>query len=215
MKKKITYNHKLKIKKGDTVQIDIVLDTGKHSVLAGDVVLNYDQNIVKYVSTDKGVLPIDVIVSKQSNSGTLVLAALVEGTGGYKGKGVLSKLQFKGIADGATKLSFECKQGSTRDSNIAEDSIDADDVIDCSLNKESSIVVGSGAPIPTSGTCAKKGEGDYSCNMRCDLPDFEIFRREKTGMEIGTRSDGNGDGVVSMADFEVWRRCFLQSVVQN
>lgn len=86
---------------------------------------------------------------------------------------------------------------------------------------------------PIGGSCLKHSEGDINCNSKCDLQDFELFRRayvksfsqgntfanskkDDLGSDIFTAStqnnpDVNGDGKVNLKDFNLWRNCYFKN----
>ncbi len=64
-------------------------------------------------------------------------------------------------------------------------------------------------PIPTVILCARKGEGDANCDGVISIFDFEIWRREFLGIDTTTKADFDSVGGVSILDFEIWRRGFL------
>ncbi len=55
-------------------------------------------------------------------------------------------------------------------------------------------------------TCATKIVGDADCVGGVTLTDFEIWRKEKTGVLTTLTADFDGNGVVDLIDFESWRR---------
>ncbi len=64
------------------------------------------------------------------------------------------------------------------------------------------------SPTPTtpSGQCSLKSEGDANCDNKIDFVDFEILRKEMTGVLSTKTSDFNSDGLITIADFELFRR---------
>lgn len=66
-------------------------------------------------------------------------------------------------------------------------------------------------PTPMAG-CPRKSQGDADCNGIIDLIDFEIWRREFSGLATTRNADYNADGFVNLIDFEIWRRPFTGSV---
>lgn len=63
--------------------------------------------------------------------------------------------------------------------------------------------------VTPSTNCPRKSEGDADCNGVTDLIDFEIWRREFTGLAATRNADYRADGRVDLIDFEIWRRSFL------
>ena len=65
-------------------------------------------------------------------------------------------------------------------------------------------------PTPTVILCARKGEGDANCDGVITILDFETWRREFLGIDTTTKSDFDSSGGVTILDFEIWRRGFLK-----
>lgn len=67
---------------------------------------------------------------------------------------------------------------------------------------------GQSTPVPTisSGSCSTKSQGDADCNGSINLADFEIFRKEFTGILASRNADFDSNGSVGISDFELWRR---------
>ena len=55
------------------------------------------------------------------------------------------------------------------------------------------------------GECPTYQKGDFDCNGMIDLIDFDIWAGEFNDSSKNPRSDVNGDGKASLADYEVWR----------
>lgn len=88
-------------------------------------------------------------------------------------------------------------------------------------------------PTPPIGgeNCSKHSQGDINCNNKCDLIDFEAFRRAYTRQSsISTKADEgneilsenlkfnpdvNGDGKVSLLDFNLWRQCYFKETTKR
>ncbi len=64
---------------------------------------------------------------------------------------------------------------------------------------------GSVGVTPAAG-CSLKGKGDYNCDSKIDIADFDLFRREYTGALTTKDSDGNGNGMIDVGDFDILRR---------
>jgi hypothetical protein len=61
---------------------------------------------------------------------------------------------------------------------------------------------------PTPSTCSTRATGDALCDGVIDLADYELFRREFVQIDTQLDADFNADGVVNLIDFEIWRRNF-------
>ena len=61
-------------------------------------------------------------------------------------------------------------------------------------------------PVITSTSCSTKSQGDADCNGTINLADFELFRKEFTGILASRNADFDSNGSVGISDFEIWRR---------
>ena len=59
--------------------------------------------------------------------------------------------------------------------------------------------------------CSKRTNGDANCDGAVNLSDFEIYRREFTGITNTKTADFDGSGAVNIVDFEIFRRGYLAS----
>ncbi len=59
--------------------------------------------------------------------------------------------------------------------------------------------------------CTKKSAGDANCDGLINLADFEIYRREFTGAVSTKTADFDASGTVNIIDFEIFRRNYLAS----
>lgn len=60
-------------------------------------------------------------------------------------------------------------------------------------------------------SCSLKSNGDANCDGQITLADFEVWRKEYTGVLSTKAADTNSDGIVNLVDFEKWRKAFTQS----
>jgi hypothetical protein len=65
-------------------------------------------------------------------------------------------------------------------------------------------------PFPSS-TCSEKPRGDANCDNRVDLFDLSIWQVEDNNPKGIKRADFNGDGVVSLVDFGIWKNTYFPS----
>lgn len=57
--------------------------------------------------------------------------------------------------------------------------------------------------------CPLRRYGDGDCNGRIDLADFEVWRKEFTKERTTTDSDYDANGNVGLPDFEIWRKSYF------
>lgn len=59
--------------------------------------------------------------------------------------------------------------------------------------------------------CPLKSQGDADCNSKIDIVDFEIWRKEASGLITSTNANFNFtvDSAVNIIDFEIWRKGFF------
>ncbi|MEN9328004.1 MAG: hypothetical protein RI947_812 [Candidatus Parcubacteria bacterium] len=59
-------------------------------------------------------------------------------------------------------------------------------------------------------SCSLRPHGDADCNAIIDIVDFEVFRKEYTGIVQTKTADFDGSGAVDISDFEIWRRGYFE-----
>lgn len=59
-------------------------------------------------------------------------------------------------------------------------------------------------------SCSLRPRGDADCNGFIDVVDFEVFRKEFTGVLSTKTADFDVSGTVDIADFEIWRRGYFE-----
>lgn len=135
---------------GQEISVDVVLDTDGKQILATDAKIQYDSSVLQVVDVTDGDF---LSVGKKSfeEAGQIYIAGLVESAGEFKtGSGVVATVKFKALKNGTATVSYLCTPGETaNDSNIANNDIDATDVIVCTDNGTSVITVGTGGTVIT------------------------------------------------------------------
>ncbi len=59
-------------------------------------------------------------------------------------------------------------------------------------------------------SCSLRPHGDADCNDTIDIVDFEVFRKEFTGVLQTKTADFDVSGAVDISDFEIWRRGYFE-----
>ena len=69
--------------------------------------------------------------------------------------------------------------------------------------------VATSTPTTSTGNCPLRSKGDADCSFVITVADFEIFRKEFTGVLSTKQADFDSNGVVNMTDFEIFRKGYL------
>lgn len=147
---------------GSTVSFDVVVDTGGENVTSADAFILYDSSAVQIVSVTEGTF-FPSVTYNTDTVGKVYIAGVVTSAATYKnGQGVLTSVTVKGLQNKTVTLRFDCTQGSTIDSNIAKNDVNATDIIVCSENNSYELTIGSGSPTnqtvtPQSGGSSQTG----------------------------------------------------------
>src|SRR3989338_1676337 len=159
------------LKKSFVVGVDI--DPGSNQILSTDIRINYDPDYLDIVGIDEGnyfpSLPRKVW---DSTKGIIYIAGIVEKPKDYKtGSGTVATIRVNARKTGTTKLTIICKPNETaQDSNITKDSVNAEDIINCSKNVDSVINIDGLTPVPT--IDSSKDRGDYDDDGTITYNDF-------------------------------------------
>jgi len=106
---------------GQTVTVDVIIDTAGIGVVGADAVIIYDPRLVAITKVDPGKIFADYPLAAFDNSaGKAQLSGIVSSVNDlYSGKGTFGSLTIQGISEGNTELDFSFVPGSTTDSNVA------------------------------------------------------------------------------------------------
>lgn len=136
---------------GNTFEVKLAVNSGGEEINAVDAFIIYDASILEVQSvTDGAFFP--TVLHDTKKSGKAYVAGMVDNPGTFKvGAGTVATLIFKAVKNGSTTLVFDCTQGSTTDSNVVKNDLNATDIIVCSSNGSTQVTVGSGTTtvIPT------------------------------------------------------------------
>lgn len=151
---------------GQTFEIKINVDSGGEQILSTDAVVLYNKDILSVQSVSEGTF-FPTVTYDTSQEGQAYVAGMVDDPATWKeGSGTVATVVFSAIANGSTALTFDCTPGETIDSNIAKNDLHATDIIECSANGTTDVVVGgddtgtTGTPTPTPTTSAGGGTSE-------------------------------------------------------
>lgn len=195
----------LTVSQGTVFSVDVWLNTGGQPTVITNVYLPTLNNANIYTVqsiTDGKFYP----YQNNSVTSTLIsIKSLVTDAGQtVSGVGKIASItiQAKSPAD----LIFIPSCGGTNPSSsvIANDYLGTN-ILNCSQNQSFTLHITPVTPTPT-GSCTVKNTGDADCNGAVDSTDFEILRKEFSHELSTSSADFNRDGIITMVDFEVWRR---------
>lgn len=137
---------------GQTISLNINIETGEDKVVASDIYLLYDTNLLDFQSVTKGNF-FNNITQNTSVPGKLYInATIADALQAKSGTGTVAAVNFSTKNSGSSTLSFECQQGSNADSNIVKNDQNATDVIVCAANGSATVQITSSqglTPTPT------------------------------------------------------------------
>jgi len=119
--------------KGETFNVDVVVDAGSDEVVSTDAFILFDSNVLQVDSVADGDFFPTVTYTTESSK--VYIAGLVDDPASSKtGKGTLATITFKVIGDGNSDVTFDCRADATDSSKIVKNDINATNVITCSDN---------------------------------------------------------------------------------
>lgn len=132
-----------------TFEVKITVNSGGEEINAVDAFVLYDKNLLEIQSVNDGSF-FPTVLNDIRTAGRAYVAGIVDNPGTFKvGSGIVAGLLFKAKAAGTTTLVFDCTQGSTKDSNVVKNDLNASDIIQCAGNGKSVMTVNGGAVAPT------------------------------------------------------------------
>jgi hypothetical protein len=169
--------------------IELWVDMGDMEGLAFDAYVEYDSSmldIVEIVDPDPDPDSFTIIPIPEKDPGRYMVFGFPPELGKIlpRGKFHIATMHVKPRKVGTTTFRFTCTPGRTDDSNIMGNTPGANDIIDCSKNNGGNYTIKPGDIITTSTptpppVCSKsKVLGDYSCDGKIDLADFEEWRQD-------------------------------------
>ncbi len=135
-----------------TFGVDVIVDSGADEILGVDVLIRYDSDLLEVVSISDGT---HMTIGKKdlTTPHKIYFAPVVDDpASAVSGVGTVATINFKSKVESTSELNFECELGETNESNILKNDLDATDIITCSDNGKSTIVIGAGGSTIDSGT---------------------------------------------------------------
>jgi hypothetical protein len=131
--------------------VTISVSTGTDSVTSVDAVISYSTAGFTVGTVTPGTF-FSTVTSDTQTAGKLKIVGNV-GTGGtaVTGTGQLATINFTPTTAGSYQFTFDCTTGSTTDSNIVKNDVNATDVVVCSQNNSISLTVSGVSITPTGG----------------------------------------------------------------
>lgn len=135
-----------------TFDVKVNVDVGSEQILGVDALIRYDSDLLEVVSITDGTF-LKIGKKETGTPHKIYLIGVVEDPGtAQTGAGTMATITFKAKVESTSELQFECELGETNESNISKNDIDATDIIICSDNGKSTIVIGSGGSTVDSGS---------------------------------------------------------------
>jgi len=157
---------------GETVQVKINIDTNDQEVNGADAYINYDSSFLSVESVAAGSF-FPTIVDDTQNPDKVYIAGLVDYQASPKiGSGTMAIITFKGLKNGTTNLSFDCNN-----SRIVKNDTNATNILQCSSNNTSQVVVGSGSGSQDSNSSNSSSNSSENKNAKINtLPKSGVFK---------------------------------------
>ncbi|MBI2063536.1 MAG: hypothetical protein HYT65_00895 [Candidatus Yanofskybacteria bacterium] len=210
---------------GGTFSVNILLDTEGAEIHGVDVnALNYDpailevqdaNGIISGVQISPGTL-MPVVTYNDVSGGRIVFSQVTNDGLTFNGQGVLVSINFTALKTGTANVTFDFTPGSTIDSNVAEDGIDA---LDGVTNGTYNITVTTPTPTPTPDSSGDGG-GDFTQSMPTPTPVPSIGPGQSANpSDYGLRegdmvsATGSFDPDIYIINENGFKRLFLNPVI--
>lgn len=143
------------VQPGGTFSLKVTVDAGSDELSSVDAYVSYDSSLLTADSVADGTF-FPTVTNDTTTKGKVYIAGMVDDPAtSKKGTGTLATITFKGAADGAATVSYDCSS-----SKIIKNDINATNVLECTKNGKAAITIGSGAvstPYPTPSALPKSG----------------------------------------------------------
>jgi len=151
---------------GQTVQIQVNIDTGGEQVNGADAYINYDSSFLSVEDVSAGSF-FPTVTNDTETAGKVYIAGLVDDPASPKtGSGTLATITFKGLKDGMVNLTFDCNN-----SKIVKGDTNATNILQCSSDYKAVIFIGSGS----GGGSSNSSSNSSNNNQPQTLPKSGIF----------------------------------------
>jgi hypothetical protein len=156
---------------GQTIQVQINIDTGGEAVNGTEVYINYDSSFLSIENVSAGSF-FPTVTNETGTAGRIYIAAFVDDPASSKtGSGTIATITFKGIKDGMVNLSFDCNN-----SKIAKSDVNSTNIFQCSSDYKVSVSIGTGSNTSSSSNSSSDDQSNSSNNNQPQtLPKSGIF----------------------------------------
>lgn len=164
-----------------TFTVNVNVNAGSDQITSTDAYILYDQNLLEIQSIANGTF-FPTVSKNTTTGGKAYIAGMVDDPATSKtGSGTIATITFKAKANGTVTLRYDCTQGSTTDSNVTKNDLNATDIIVCANNGTSTVTVGTG----TSGPTATPGAGGVTNPAPTALPQTGMMDNIMKGVVPG------------------------------
>ncbi|HLC94732.1 MAG TPA: hypothetical protein VJH96_04155 [Patescibacteria group bacterium] len=136
-------------------EVKLYVDSKGEEINSVDSFILYDSTLLEVQAVNPGSF-FPTVLQDLTKAGTVYVAGMVDFPGTFKiGAGSYASVVFKTKKTGTGTLTFKCTDGSTTDSNVVKNDVNATDIIECASNGKTTITVGTSGgvtPTATSGT---------------------------------------------------------------
>jgi hypothetical protein len=141
----------------DIMTTNVIVDAGSDQLSGADVYIKYDPTALEIADFSNGTY-FTAVTKSTPSSGILYISGYMTDTAKFAtGAGTLATIKFRPLKGGTTVVSYNCNVGQSGSSKIIKNNANADNVIECTVNRSYTLTVAGGTnstptPTPTSGT---------------------------------------------------------------
>lgn len=133
-----------------TFTTDVVVDAGTDQITSSDIWVVYDPAFLEAQTVTSGTF--FPAVTNNITSGKVSITGLIVDPGTYKtGNGVIATVTFKGLKNGNTNVTFDCRTDVSNSSKIIKNDINATNIIACAQNGQLAVGIGVAASSSSTG----------------------------------------------------------------
>jgi hypothetical protein len=137
---------------GQSFDLNINVNAGSDQITSVDAFILYNSSLFDVSSISDGTF-FPTVSKDSSQAGKVYVAAMVSDPASSKtGSGTIATIKFKAKSDGSADITFDCTQGSTTDSNVTKNDLNATDLIQCASNGKATITIGAGGSTTSTNT---------------------------------------------------------------
>lgn len=137
---------------GRTFEAKVSVNSAGEEINGVDAFVLYDANLLEIAAINNGTF-FPTVLTDPSKAGRAYIAGIVDAPGTFKiGAGTIATVVFRAKANGTATVAFECVQGSSKDSNVVKNDLNASDIIVCASNGSQAVTIGGGVTTTTTAT---------------------------------------------------------------